>query len=248
MYWFLRTGALRKEIEVILGSRAAISFYVETQYIFYGVNRFDNRNRGRRPLRRGSREPTAEIAAKVHPYFLLLVARSFMSIYRSNSQTNSHIHKPSLLHLFSFTMDMSRLENVVKSSTSESSRNGSTTDSDSQEQNPNVTTLADSSSSSSSNNETDNVVSTSSEQSRGGSPSDEGQESLLQKKWDEMFNRLCKYKEAYGDCLVPNRYPEDPQLGNWGKLEHGDGFVIISGNLAHDFITTQFQRNGDSTK
>ena len=58
------------------------------------------------------------------------------------------------------------------------------------------------------------------EQSRGSSPSEDGgqpQDNLLQKKWEEMFKRLVKYKEKNGDCLVPNRYPADPQLGNWGK-------------------------------
>ena len=58
---------------------------------------------------------------------------------------------------------------------------------------------------------------TSSEQSRGSSPSEDGQENLLQKKWEEMFDRLLSYREKHGDCLVPNRYVDDPQLGNWGK-------------------------------
>jgi hypothetical protein len=41
----------------------------------------------------------------------------------------------------------------------------------------------------------------------------------LQHKWDEMFNRLVEYREKHGDCLVPNRYPEDPQLGSWGTFK-----------------------------
>lgn len=53
------------------------------------------------------------------------------------------------------------------------------------------------------------------------SSGEDAQESMLQTKWDEMFNRLIAYKEKKGSCLVPNRYPEDPQLGNWGKW-HGD--------------------------
>ena len=56
----------------------------------------------------------------------------------------------------------------------------------------------------------------SSEQSRGSSPTEQ-EENLLQRKWEEMFARLEKYKEKNGDCLVPNRYRADPQLGNWGK-------------------------------
>ena len=53
-----------------------------------------------------------------------------------------------------------------------------------------------------------------------GTQSEDGnqpQDNLLQKKWEEMFKRLVKYKEKNGNCLVPNRYPTDPQLGNWGK-------------------------------
>jgi len=30
--------------------------------------------------------------------------------------------------------------------------------------------------------------------------------STLQERWDEMFERLRKYKEEHGSCNVPNRY------------------------------------------
>lgn len=39
----------------------------------------------------------------------------------------------------------------------------------------------------------------------------------LQAKWEDMFERLLKYKAEHGHCLVPNRYAKDPQLGSWGK-------------------------------
>jgi len=39
----------------------------------------------------------------------------------------------------------------------------------------------------------------------------------FQEKWSELFARLKAFKEEHGHCLVPNRYPEDPQLGSWGK-------------------------------
>lgn len=35
--------------------------------------------------------------------------------------------------------------------------------------------------------------------------------------WNTMFERLCLYKQQHGDCLVPWRYEQDPQLGNWVK-------------------------------
>ena len=40
----------------------------------------------------------------------------------------------------------------------------------------------------------------------------------LQAKWDGMYQRLIKFKEKYGHCLVPNRYPDDPQLGAWVSI------------------------------
>jgi hypothetical protein len=39
----------------------------------------------------------------------------------------------------------------------------------------------------------------------------------LNSKWEDSFNRLLNFKEKHGHCLVPNRYPEDPHLGSWGK-------------------------------
>ena len=33
--------------------------------------------------------------------------------------------------------------------------------------------------------------------------------------WDQRLEELIAYREAYGDCLVPSRYPENPSLGRW---------------------------------
>jgi len=33
--------------------------------------------------------------------------------------------------------------------------------------------------------------------------------------WDSMFSRLLKYKGIHKDCMVPQRYREDPKLGTW---------------------------------
>ena len=38
---------------------------------------------------------------------------------------------------------------------------------------------------------------------------------INQAKWDALFERLLKYKDEFGDCLVPNRYETDPSLGAW---------------------------------
>jgi hypothetical protein len=33
------------------------------------------------------------------------------------------------------------------------------------------------------------------------------------KSWDQRFHELKQYKEAFGDCLVPQKYPPNPKLG-----------------------------------
>lgn len=33
--------------------------------------------------------------------------------------------------------------------------------------------------------------------------------------WDVRFAELKKYREKYGDCLVPSKYVENPALGKW---------------------------------
>lgn len=36
-----------------------------------------------------------------------------------------------------------------------------------------------------------------------------------ERAWNEKFARLKKYKTVHGDCLVPQLYPEDRELGHW---------------------------------
>ena len=36
-----------------------------------------------------------------------------------------------------------------------------------------------------------------------------------QKRWNDMFERLAAYRQQHGDCLVPLKYPDDPELGFW---------------------------------
>jgi len=35
------------------------------------------------------------------------------------------------------------------------------------------------------------------------------------RQWDQMFERLLKFKEDNGHCLVPKRFPADQKLGTW---------------------------------
>jgi len=39
--------------------------------------------------------------------------------------------------------------------------------------------------------------------------------SVAQTKWEQMLKHLLDFKEKHGHCLVPNRYPDNPQLGSW---------------------------------
>jgi hypothetical protein len=43
--------------------------------------------------------------------------------------------------------------------------------------------------------------------------------------WEKMLSELIEYREKYGDTLVPVEFPDNPQLGTWGK--HDTGYQII---------------------
>ena len=38
-------------------------------------------------------------------------------------------------------------------------------------------------------------------------------------KWEQMYNRLLKYKETHGHCLVPQRHSADGNLGEWVRTQ-----------------------------
>lgn len=66
----------------------------------------------------------------------------------------------------------------------------------------------------------------------------------LQRKWEEMFARLVAYKEKHGDCLVPNRYADDPQLGSWGTSPHVAASVL---GLLNGLLTPCFSVDAEET-
>jgi len=37
----------------------------------------------------------------------------------------------------------------------------------------------------------------------------------VKENWDALFQRLVQYKMTHGDCIVPQRYKEEPKLGKW---------------------------------
>jgi hypothetical protein len=41
-------------------------------------------------------------------------------------------------------------------------------------------------------------------------------------EWDVRYKELRQYKEEHGDCLVPYRYPANPQLGGWVRTQVSD--------------------------
>lgn len=57
----------------------------------------------------------------------------------------------------------------------------------------------------------------------------EGQQGL-QERWDEMFQRLVEYRKKNGNCLVPNRYADDPSLGAWVSTQRRQYKILTSGS------------------
>ena len=47
--------------------------------------------------------------------------------------------------------------------------------------------------------------------------------------WSTRFQELCQYKAMYGDCLVPQSYDQNPQLGTWVKAQRRHGKLFQSG-------------------
>jgi len=37
--------------------------------------------------------------------------------------------------------------------------------------------------------------------------------------WEEMFAQLVEYKTVHGHCNVPNKYPQNPELGRWVAVQ-----------------------------
>lgn len=38
-------------------------------------------------------------------------------------------------------------------------------------------------------------------------------------QWDEMYKRLARYRERFGNCDVPYNWEEDPELGSWVQTQ-----------------------------
>ena len=42
---------------------------------------------------------------------------------------------------------------------------------------------------------------------------------LNDQQWEEMYQRLVRYKAEHGDCLVPRKYEKDPKLSTWVETQ-----------------------------
>lgn len=85
--------------------------------------------------------------------------------------------------------------------------------------------------------DTDDEVASEGEQEEGesieeGHADDSGVSGLSQNsKWEIMFDRLVKYKEVNGDCLVRNRYNEDAKLGSWVSTQRRQYKAVGTGKM-----------------
>jgi hypothetical protein len=44
-------------------------------------------------------------------------------------------------------------------------------------------------------------------------------EGVLHSKWRDFFRQLCEYKVQFGDCIVPQQYAANPNLGTWVRCQ-----------------------------
>lgn len=47
--------------------------------------------------------------------------------------------------------------------------------------------------------------------------------------WEQRYAELCDYKDKYGDCLVPQRYPGNHQLGTWICTQRNEYKKLLEG-------------------
>ena len=42
---------------------------------------------------------------------------------------------------------------------------------------------------------------------------------LNDQQWEDMYQRLVRYRKEFGDCLVPRKYERDPKLSTWVETQ-----------------------------
>lgn len=58
-------------------------------------------------------------------------------------------------------------------------------------------------------------------------------------RWQIMYDRLVVYKKKKGNCLVPNRFPEDTQLGSWVSAQRRQYKIVTSGGQESAAMTPE---------
>ena len=67
--------------------------------------------------------------------------------------------------------------------------------------------------------------------------------------WNEMYQRLVKYKAKHGDCNIPSAFPSDPDLANWvANQRHRKKIGSLSADRAHrldeiGFLWSVYKKN-----
>jgi broad specificity polyphosphatase/5'/3'-nucleotidase SurE len=41
----------------------------------------------------------------------------------------------------------------------------------------------------------------------------------MEARWQEMFERLCKYSSQFGNTNVPKGHKKDPELASWVRMQ-----------------------------
>lgn len=54
-----------------------------------------------------------------------------------------------------------------------------------------------------------------------------------------MYERLKAYKRKHGNCLVPNRYPQDTQLGSWVSAQRRQYKIVTGGGTESAAMTPE---------
>jgi len=53
---------------------------------------------------------------------------------------------------------------------------------------------------------------------------------LQNKAWYDRFEDLKQYKEEHGDCMVPQKYPQNPSLGTWVNKQRMEYKLLLDGH------------------
>jgi hypothetical protein len=72
------------------------------------------------------------------------------------------------------------------------------------------------------------------------------------RQWDGMFEKLLKFKEENGHCLVPKRYEADLKLGTWVHTQRIQYRKLLSGNVkkgaSHEAFEGEASEKSDEEK